>query len=161
MKPTKRPKHLGDLERQMSHSVGQLLFKSARLLNERAIAVVNREAGFAAVRAAHTNLFPHLDSDGIRMTELARRLGVSKQAVGQLVAELEAMGVVESRPDPEDGRAKLVRFSARGIQAVQHGLGVLSGIERQLQQQIGKARMDALRETLQTIIEMLASLPEP
>src|SRR5687767_2166502 len=102
------------LERKKRQSVGQLLFKCARLLNERAIARVNRQVGQPVLRASHTNLFPHIDFEGVRLTELAQRLGVTKQAVGQVVAELEELGVVEVRPDPSDGRAKLVRFTTKG-----------------------------------------------
>jgi DNA-binding MarR family transcriptional regulator len=151
----KRP-DIRDLQPLMQASVGQLLFKCARLLNERAIAEVNREAGFPALRPSHTNLFPHLDSQGVRLTELARRLGVTKQAVGQVVAELEALGIVEYREDPEDGRAKLVRFSARGVAAVRHGLGVLRTLEQKLEHKIGKPRMRALHEALLAAVDALA-----
>ena len=65
-----------------------------------------------AIRPAHTALFPHIDLSGTRQTALARRMGVSKQAVGQLVSELEQMGALERVPDPSDGRARLVRFAA-------------------------------------------------
>jgi DNA-binding MarR family transcriptional regulator len=151
----KRTDKLRDLERAMQKSVGQLLFKCARLLNERAITEVNREAGAPVLRPSHTNLFPHLDFEGVRLTELARRLGVTKQAVGQLVAELEEMGVVEYKPDPDDGRAKRVRFSARGLEAVRHGLGVLRRLEDELQRKIGKAKMGALRDALIAAVDVL------
>ena len=67
------------------------LFKAARLINEDAIARVRERTG-EPVRVAHTALLPHVDLEGTRLTELARRMGVTKQAVGQLVDELEQMG---------------------------------------------------------------------
>lgn len=136
------------LERLKRESVGQLLFKCARLLNERALARVNRDESQPVLRPAHTNLFPHIDFEGVRLTELARRLGVTKQAVSQLVAELEELGVVELVPDPTDGRAKLVRFTPKGAQAIEHGLSVLRELECELEAQIGSARMRALHDAL-------------
>ena len=61
-------------------SVAQLLFKCARLVNERAIETANDLPHAIPLRRSHTNLFPHLDFEGVRITELARRLDVSKQA---------------------------------------------------------------------------------
>ena len=60
----------------------QLLFKAARLVNERAIGEVRRRTK-QPLRVGHTTLFPHVDVDGTRLTDLAARLGVSKQAVVQ------------------------------------------------------------------------------
>ncbi len=107
----------------------QLLFKAARLANERALRQAGGDAGPSAVRPAHTALFPHLDFDGIRLTDLASKAGVTKQAVGQLVDDLVALGMVERVADPNDRRAKLIRFSRRGYGALMHGLGVLRDIE--------------------------------
>ena len=100
----------------------QLLFKAARLANERALARAAADAQRPPVRAAHTALFPHLDFDGIRLTDLASRVGVTKQAVGQLVDDLAALGMVERISDPTDKRAKRVRFSRRGRNEFCHGV---------------------------------------
>jgi DNA-binding MarR family transcriptional regulator len=137
-------------------SVAQLLFKCARLVNERAIARVNQRAGSPALRAAHTALFPHLDAQGVRGAELAKKLGVSKQAVSQLVTELEEWGVVEQIADPKDGRAKLVRFSKKGEQALLHGLAVLGELELELTDKIGKRRMQELHTALLALEKSLA-----
>jgi DNA-binding MarR family transcriptional regulator len=130
-------------------SVAQLLFKCARLMNEMAIERVNQQLGSVpALRASHTALFPHLGSEGVRGADLAKKLGVSKQAVSQLVTELEEWGVVEQVVDPKDGRAKLVRFTKKGERALLHGLSVLQGLERELEGQIGKRRMQELHTAL-------------
>jgi DNA-binding MarR family transcriptional regulator len=139
-------KEFQTLKRQ---SVAQLLFKCARLVNETAIERVNQQLGSGpALRASHTALFPHLGSEGVRGAELAKKLGISKQAVSQLVTELEGWGVVEQIPDPRDGRAKLVRFSKKGEQALLHGLSVLRGLEQELEDKIGKRRMQELHTAL-------------
>ncbi len=140
------PEQFEQLKRQ---SVAQLLFKCARLVNEEAIRRVNQSVGpEPALRASHTALFPHLTVEGVRGADLAKKLGVSKQAISQLVAELEYWGVVEQVDDPKDGRAKLVRFTAKGEQGLLQGLAVLSELEQELADKIGKRRMQELHTAL-------------
>jgi DNA-binding MarR family transcriptional regulator len=144
------------LDRVKRASVGQLLLKGARLLDERALARVNRQGPRITLRPAHTSLFPHIDQEGTRLTELARRLGVTKQAAGQLVSDLEELGVLERVDDPADGRAKLVRFTETGLRALHHGLSVLRIIEQELERRLGKTRMRQLQEALLEVVEELS-----
>ena len=136
-------------------SVGQLLLKCARLVDERAVARVNRGGLPVRLRPAHTSLLPHIDKEGTRLTELARRLGVTKQAVGQLVEDLEVMGVLERTADPLDGRAKLVRFTARGLEAILHGLGALREVEAEIERRAGARAVQALRSALPAVLAAL------
>lgn len=142
------------LEAKKRASTAQLLFKCARIVNERAIARLRSATGLP-VRVAHTLLFPHIDFDGVRLTELADKLGVTKQAVGQLVDELEGMGALERIADPRDGRAKLIRFSARGRAGILEGLSVLAEIEGELRTAIGSKRFAALHEALLVLSDHL------
>lgn len=146
---------LVDLERAKRASVGQLLFKCARLFNEQAIARVNEEGTYPILRPAHTNLFPHIDFVGIRLVDLARKVGISKQAVSQTVAELTQLGVVETVTDGTDARAKLVRFTARGAAAIAHGLDVLVQLEKELEPRVGADTMAQLHEALSTLESVL------
>jgi len=146
-----------ELAAARSASTLQLLFRAARLLDERAVARVARAPAAAGLRTAHTALFPHIDFAGVRLTELARRVGVTKQAVAQLVDELEAWGAVERIPDPDDGRAKLIRFSKRGHAALLHGLGVLRDLEAELARAIGDRRMAELRRALTAVLAVIDS----
>jgi|SRR6185369_12397907 len=153
---TKPPPDPG-FEASKRASVAQLLFKCARLVNERAIERVNEEPQAIRLRKSHTNLFPHLDFEGVRITELARRLDVSKQAVSQTIAELELMDVVETIPDPSDGRARLARFTDKGKLAILQGLSVLREIEGEMERSIGKAHFEALHQALLSLERMLES----
>src|SRR4051812_20415807 len=108
-------------------SFGQVLLRAARLFNEQAIARVQAETG-AKIRPAHTTLFPYLDTRGVRATTLAKRLGVSKQAVGPLLDDLVEWGMVERVVDPDDRRAWLVRLTPRGGAAILDGLRVLGTV---------------------------------
>ena len=138
-----------DFEAVKRASVAQLLMKCGRLLNERGVQQFGEEMGVDTLRAAHTNLFPHIDMEGTRLTDLAARVGISKQAVGQLVDVLDELGAVERVPDPVDGRAKLIRFASEGGQPVlMRGMAVLGRLEEQMQQEIGPRRMKQLHRAL-------------
>ncbi len=139
------------LEREKAQSTLQLLFKAARLLNERAVAQVRRRTR-QPLRSVHTSLLPHVALEGTRLTELAQRLGVSKQAAGQLVDDLVAMGTLERAPDPTDARAKLVRFSKRGRAAMLEGLGVLGELEREMRDTLGETKLRSLHAMLAAIV---------
>jgi DNA-binding MarR family transcriptional regulator len=153
--------YLRELEQKKQASTAQLLFRAARLLNEWALATVREQTGNATLRAAHTSLLPHLGFHGTRLTELADRLGVSKQATFQLVEELEAQGMVERVPDPADGRAKVIRFSKRGERALMDGLRVLGQLEHSLAAAIGRERFQALHEALLAMMPVLERAAEP
>jgi DNA-binding MarR family transcriptional regulator len=138
----------------------QILFKVARLLDERAVAQIGARRKLK-LRRSHTMLLPHIALEGTRMSELAERLGVSKQAVTQLVDDLEGFGVVERVPDPEDARARRVVFTARGRAGFFEGLATLGELERELARAIGDEPMAALRAALLAIDQHLASRGEP
>jgi DNA-binding MarR family transcriptional regulator len=137
-------------------SVGQLLFKAARLWNERAMAEVQKRAPQA--RLAHTTLLPHIDLDGTRSTEIARRAGITKQAVGQLVDDMVRLGMLERVPDPQDGRAQLVRFTDDGIAQLLAGIDVLEVIEVELGAALGASALERLQRDLTKLIPALEKL---
>ena len=147
------------LEQKKKESVGQLLLKCARLFNEQALARVNRSSGRPELRPAHTNLLPHIDFAGTRITEIARKLGITKQAVSQTIGDLEELGVVETFTDPSDGRAKLVRYTPKGAEGIQQGLRLLVDLERELAQSIGEGQMRALHGAL-LALESALTKPE-
>ena len=148
-------KFLRELEQKKRTSTAQLLFRCARLVNERALQRVRDETGIADIRAAHTTLLPHLDFTGVRLTDLAERVGTSKQATFQLVEELESFGLVEKRADPKDGRAKLIRFSKKGERALLDGLRVLGEVEAELRSALGPERFEALHDALLALLPVL------
>lgn len=139
------------LELEKSRSTLQLLFKAARLLNERALEEARRRMN-KPVRLAHTTLLPHVDLDGTRLTEIARRLGVTKQAAGELVDELVEMKLLERVTDPADARAKLVRFSARGRAGLLDGLAILRELEDDLAKHVGEKKMRIVHDALAAIV---------
>lgn len=87
--------------------------------------------------------------DGLRrQTDLALRLGVSKQAVQQALKELVSKGLVTIGPDPLNGRQRIVEFTARGRRMRDIALQGLLELEDVLAERIGRARLDALHDAL-------------
>lgn len=139
-------------------STAQLLFRCARRLNERAL---ERAAGQGLpAKASFTQLLPHipLEEPGARITTLASLLGISKQAVGQTVDELEALGVVARVADPSDRRARGVVFTEQGRRGLALGMEVLEGLEAEIGEELGKARMRALHDALEALDGLLEAI---
>jgi DNA-binding MarR family transcriptional regulator len=146
------------LEAAKQVSTLQLLFKAARQLDELALERIAQRPGRPRLRRSHMSLFPHIALDGTRVTELAERLGVTKQAASQLVDDLEAVGVLARVPDPEDARARRVIFTKQGREGFFEGLAVLQALEQELASAIGGKNMQQLRRALVAILEQLAQV---
>jgi DNA-binding MarR family transcriptional regulator len=99
---------------------------------------------------AHARLMADL-GPGARPTELARRLGVTKAAIGQLVNVLERQGLVERSDDPSDGRAQIVRPTARAEKLFQVGRQELDKIEAEWRKVLGPSRLKQLNNSLELL----------
>ena len=140
------------LEAAKRASTLHLLFKCSRLLNDWAISTLPASRSRVKPRAAHLSLFPHIDLEiGTRVSDLAELLGITRQAVGQLVDDLELMGAVERLPDPDDGRAKRVVFTVQGKESIFEGLRHLKSLEPELAKILGERRLKSFHEALSIV----------
>jgi DNA-binding MarR family transcriptional regulator len=128
------------------------------LLNDRVL-VRLAERGHGVVRPAHSAVFEHLDDTGTTVTVLAERANVTKQAMAELVAHLEAHGYVTREADPADRRAKLVRPTARGREVVGIAQAFVPELEAWAADLIGADRIAALWADLQTLRTTLRDSP--
>lgn len=120
---------------------------SAELVDELA------ERGWPDLRPSQAALLLNVDRRfGTRSTELARRTGVTKQAIMVLVDELEGVGLVRRTPDPEDGRAKVVRLTARGRTCAAESRRAVAAVDARARRTLGGRRHDVLRETLEMLL---------
>jgi DNA-binding MarR family transcriptional regulator len=119
------------------------------------------EAGHPSIRQGHGCVFRFIHEDGSRLTELAESSGLTKQAVGEVVADLEDLGYVQRAPDPEDGRAKLIKLTELGGEARRTAVEIFEGIERRWAERFGAERIAAMRELLEEIVEESGIQPLP
>ena len=111
-------------DRRQRH-LGYLLGNAMRRFDERVLTLMAHNvdvplalanlAAKAQISAAHIHITRHLARDGSRLTELAHSAGMSKQAMGDLVSQCEAWGLVTREPDPLDARARRVCFTPTGL----------------------------------------------
>jgi DNA-binding MarR family transcriptional regulator len=106
-------------------------------------------AGFHDHRVVHHNVMAHVTHDGIRLTELAEKAGVTKQAMSELVIDLERLGYLERTPDPHDGRAKLIAFTDKGRAAVDAAMRAFE----QMDGALGERSVRSLRRGLLAILD--------
>ncbi|GAA2074536.1 hypothetical protein GCM10009780_08300 [Actinomadura alba] len=110
------------------------------------------EEGFEGIRYSHGAVFRFIDAEGSRLTALAERSGLSKQALGEVVTELERHGYVERTTDPDDHRAKIIRLTERGMQAQVAAARILGDIERRWAQHLGRDRIAEMRMVLEEVV---------
>jgi DNA-binding MarR family transcriptional regulator len=106
------------------------------------------EAGFDDLDAPHLNVLLYPGPQGARPSELAARRGMSKQAVNYLLGELERLGYVERRADPDDRRSKRIELTRRGTRAAHTIRDAVAEVERDWAAQLGKKRFAELRALL-------------
>lgn len=121
-------------------------------MSERARSELTR-AGFADVRPAHNLVLAQVAAgQGARITDLADRAGVTKQAVTLMVDHLERGGYVARVPDPSDRRAKQVVLTERGAAVAEVSRRAAEEIEQGWADQLGAARFADLKVTLAELI---------
>lgn len=86
-------------------------------------------------------------SDG-RPVELARALGVSRQAIHYTIRELVELDILELTPDPDDARGRIVRMSDRGRALSLRVRAIVAALEEELARRIGTRAETALHAAL-------------
>src|SRR3954451_23441451 len=116
---------------------------------------------YPAVTPALSRVMSLLDRDGTRVGDLAERAQLTKQSLSELVVSLENLGLVERRPDPSDGRAKLVVPTEEGLRAMAIGFDVAQAIHRRWAKLLGRDEMNDLMRLLGQLISALSETREP
>ena len=106
------------------------------------------ERGFDDLDAAHLNVFQYPGPQGARPSDLASRLRMTKQALNYLLGELERLGYLERRPDPDDLRSKRVALTPRAVSAIGVIREAVEEMEEIWARQLGEKRFAELRSLL-------------
>jgi DNA-binding MarR family transcriptional regulator len=107
-----------------------------------------RRNGYGEVTTAMNRLFAQLRGRPVGLSELARALSVSRQAVHQLANEAARLGLVEFVASENDGRVKLLRFTQKGWAMSESAARAFAAIETELAQQIGVQDLAELKRIL-------------
>jgi len=135
-------------------NLGWLLAKSSHRWNE-LLAEQFRAAGFSEVRPAFGSvLVPLYEQDGLRMGDLARRSGLSKQALTTLVRAVEAAGLVLRTRDPMDARAFRVSLTERGEKLRPVAESVLRELEERVRSRLPETDLDRVVDALRKVMEL-------
>jgi len=104
--------------------------------------------GPRGLRSSQLRLLSLTPVDGMRVTDLAGRVGMTKQALGEFANDLEERGLLESVSDPADKRVRILRPTRRGRRAVLTGERAIAGLEEQWRARLGPRKWDQLRSLL-------------
>ena len=140
------------LDELRQQHIGRLLLRAQRAFSVRAIKKL-RVHGHEGLSLAHTALLSNLDLQGTRITTLAERVGVTKQAIGHLVQDLEQRGYIARVADPDDRRATNITFTDAGWQFLRDAYQVKREIEAEYSAMLGEEGLLALRSLLTTLLE--------
>jgi DNA-binding MarR family transcriptional regulator len=127
--------------------LGWRLWLASRQWQARFVAAM-REAGHDWFTDARANLLAHVARSGTPQSVLITRMGISKQAVQQLVDGLVAEGVLERLPDPSDSRSRIVRYTASGAEAIRDADRIKRQIEDEYRARLGDQRFETLMDLL-------------
>jgi DNA-binding MarR family transcriptional regulator len=116
-----------------------------------------RANGYEDVGRFHVGMFRANIPDGLRPTEVAELLGITKQSVNQAVRDLEAGAYLRLEPDPSDGRARVIRLTAKGhrLHDLVHTVAV--SFEQAIARQLGTRRFADFKKALAEINEHIAN----
>lgn len=138
-------------------NVGRLLNNAVRRFETRVFKLL-AETGHDEARFTHLNLTRNLDAAGTRMTDIARRAGVTKQAIGELIVQCEELGLIRRVADPTDARAKLVKFTERGLEWLEAFRSALQQAEEEMEEELGALRLDGLKAALKAYADAYDAL---
>ena len=130
------------------------LARTLRVYNRRLVAGLQAR-GFADFSPAFPALLSNLDTDGTRIGVLARRAGVTRQAAGQLLREIEKCGYVERSVSPEDARATMICFTPRGRRLLATVLELVEEIEGELAAALKRGEFEHVRDRLLRIADRI------
>ncbi len=136
--------------------IGQLLVQITRLFQTdlfgRLVA-----AGLTDARVPHTHVTAHIKAEGSRLSELAAQARMTLPAMSELVDDLQRLGIVERRPDPADGRAKLICLTDAGWEAMGIARKVIAEIEADYADLVGAESFEDAAQTLDALLRSLTA----
>ena len=131
--------------------LGRLLGHAMRRFDERVLHLMANNvdvplalsnlAARAQISAAHIHITRHLSLEGSRLMDLAQTAGMTKQAMGDLVTQCEAWGLVQRTPDLRDDRARRIVFTETGLAWLRAFEQAVKQTEEEFKKEVVQARV--------------------
>jgi DNA-binding MarR family transcriptional regulator len=148
---------------QTAHSIGSVILIA--LCAKRYVVSLAKRAGHDQVRRSHVEVLTTIGTCDVRVSDIAREVGVTRQAVSSTARELERLGYVERRPDPNDRRAVLITPSIGGAKLLDDVTDAVREFEARCQGVLGESRWSRfvrdLSELSATVSGEAGTLPAP
>jgi DNA-binding MarR family transcriptional regulator len=109
------------------------------------------------IKPAHNAIFSIMGAEGERASSLAAHAGITRQSMGEVVRDLVGLGILEMVPDPEDGRAKVIRYTEEGTRFTNVGMRHIRSLEDRFVEEFG-ADYEAARFVLERVVAVLEEL---
>ena len=130
--------------------------KGARALRTDMLRSAHRK-GFTELAPSHNAVFAVLPPEGSRAADMAVRAGITRQSMGEVIRDMIRVGLVETVPDPADGRAKIVKFTAYGKRVASGGYRHILELEERFSDEFGEEDWATTRRVLGRVREILNS----
>lgn len=135
--------------------LGALLHRLADDFQQRTLDKCHQR-GHRKFRASHSTLIHNLDTTGASLGDLAHRIGISQQAAGKIVRDLERAGYVKRELDMNDKRSRIIRLSENGAMLQRDIADVLQEVSGEYRAALGSEPMDIFEQQLQKALAALA-----
>ena len=109
------------------------------------------------IKPAHNAVFSIMGAEGERASSLAARAGITRQSMGEVIRELVDLGILEMVPDPEDGRAKVIRYTEEGTRFTNEGFRHIRSLEDRFVEEFGED-YEAARHVMERVVAVLEEL---
>jgi DNA-binding MarR family transcriptional regulator len=143
-----------DQHRWRYDNLGRLLLVAFTDWEKRLLATLQAN-GFTQLKLVHLSCLRHLDFDGTRIVDLAKRANMTKAGMGQLVGQCEHLGFVAVGDHPIDARAKWVQFTPLGWSIIEANRRAIETTENTLKAQLGQAHFEAIYSGLMALRDQL------
>lgn len=147
-----------ELRDRRQRSLWRLLVR-ANVVHAEAVTRRIHAEGFTELQAGWPRLLGHLDTDGTRIGTIARRAGMTRQAVGQMLDDIERAGCVRRERDPDDARAVRVVFTPRGRAMLECAVRNMAAVEAEHAAVMGEEAWRGFKRGLEAFVAAVD--PEP
>jgi DNA-binding MarR family transcriptional regulator len=141
-------------EKQFKHNLGRDLAFLSRDLS-RSLMQKSVSRGHKGLKLNWDTVFLNLDfNNGSRVVDLAQVNGLTKQAMSQIVADIEQQGYITKKEDPDDGRARKLKLTTKGKKLIQDSMEAYSELEAEYEALIGREKLDTLQEIAAELVRL-------